>query len=130
MRHTTDLLRLETRSLSSALRKPQVRGQWGELHLRRSIELAGMVAHCDFVEQQRLDDGARRPDVVIHLAGGRQLVVDAKVPLDAFLDACATDDDDVRERHLAGTPPSCAATSTGCRPSATGARCRPRRSSW
>jgi len=100
MRHTTDLLRLETRSLSSALRKPQVRGQWGEMHLRRSIELAGMVAHCDFVEQQRLDDGARRPDVVVHLAGGRQLVVDAKVPLDAFLDACATDDDDLRERHL------------------------------
>ena len=60
----------------------------------------GMVDHCDFVEQQRLDDGARRPDVVVHLAGGRQLVVDAKVPLDAFLDACATDDDDVRERHL------------------------------
>jgi DNA recombination protein RmuC len=99
MRHTTDLLRVETRSLSSALRKPQVRGRWGEMHLRRAVELAGMVAHCDFVEQARLDDGGRRPDLVVNLAGGRQLVVDAKVPLDAFLDAGATDDD-VREAHL------------------------------
>ena len=100
MRHTTDLLRVETRSLSSALRKPQVRGRWGELHLKRAVELAGMVAHCDFTEQARLDDGARRPDLVVHLAGGREIVVDAKVPLDAFLDACAADDDDVRELHL------------------------------
>ncbi len=100
MRHTTDLLRVETRSLSSALRKPQVRGRWGELHLKRAVELAGMVAHCDFTEQARLDDGARRPDLVVHLAGGREIVVDAKVPLDAFLDACAADDDDARERHL------------------------------
>ena len=100
MRHTTDLLRVETRSLSSALRKPQVRGRWGELHLRRAVELAGMVAHCDFTEQARLDDGARRPDLVVHLAGGREIVVDAKVPLDAFLDACAADDDDARELHL------------------------------
>jgi DNA recombination protein RmuC len=100
MRHTTDLLRVETRSLSTALRKPQVRGQWGELHLRRAVELAGMVAHCDFVEQARLDHGTRRPDLVVNLAGGRQLVVDAKVPLDAFLDACSEDDDDRREIHL------------------------------
>ena len=100
MRHTTDLLRDETRSLSSALRKPQVRGRWGEMHLRRAVELAGMVAHCDFTEQRRLEDGARRPDVVVRLAGGREIVVDAKVPLDAFLDAGAAVDDDLRERHL------------------------------
>jgi len=100
MRHTTDQLRTETRSLSTALRKPQVRGRWGELHLRRAVELAGMVAHCDFTEQRRLDDGARRPDVVVRLAGGREIVIDAKVPLDAFLDAGSADDDDVRERHL------------------------------
>ncbi len=100
MRHSTDLLRGETRSLSTALRRPQVRGRWGEMHLRRAVELAGMVAHCDFSEQVRLDDGARRPDLVVHLAGGRELVVDAKVPLDAFLDACAADDDEARETHL------------------------------
>ncbi len=100
MRHTTDLLRVETRSLSSALRKPQVRGRWGEMHLRRAVEVAGMVAHCDFDEQARLEDGALRPDLVVNLAGGRQLVVDAKVPLDAFLDAGATDDPETHEIHL------------------------------
>ena len=100
MRHTTDRLSDETRSLSTALRKPQVRGRWGEMHLRRAVELAGMVAHCDFTEQRRLDDGARRPDVVVRLAGGREIVVDAKVPLDAFLEAGAADDADTREHHL------------------------------
>ncbi|MFN8194335.1 MAG: DNA recombination protein RmuC [Nocardioidaceae bacterium] len=100
MRHTTDLLRRETQSLATALRRPQVRGRWGELHLRRAVELAGMVDHVDFTEQQRLDDGARRPDLVVRLAGGRRVVVDAKVPLDAFLDACATDDDEERAAHL------------------------------
>jgi DNA recombination protein RmuC len=97
--HVADLQR-ETRSLSTALRKPQVRGQWGELHLRRAVELAGMVDRCDFTEQVRLDDGARRPDLVVHLAGGRQVVVDSKVPLDAFLDAAAAVDDAVREAAL------------------------------
>ena len=96
-----DTLRRETQSLSTALRRPQVRGQWGELHLRRSVELAGMVDHCDFTEQVRLADGAQRPDLVVHLAGGRTIVVDAKVPLDAFLDAGAADDEDAREGHLA-----------------------------
>lgn len=100
MRHTTDLLRRETQGLSTALRRPQVRGRWGELHLRRAVEIAGMVAHCDFTEQTRLDDGALRPDVVVHLAGGRQVVVDAKVPLDAYLDAGAADDPDARDHHL------------------------------
>lgn len=101
MRHSTDTLRRETQSLSTALRKPQVRGRWGELHLRRAVELAGLVDRCDFSEQVRLDDGALRPDLVVRLAGGRQLVVDAKVPLDAYLDATSTDDDDARDSHLA-----------------------------
>ena len=89
MRHSTDLLRRETGALSTALRKPHVRGQWGELHLRRAVELAGMVEHCDFQEQVHLtrEDGNLRPDLVVRLAGGRSVVVDAKVPLDAHLDA-------------------------------------------
>src|SRR4051794_29947278 len=100
MRSTTDTLRRETQSLSTALRKPQVRGRWGELHLRRAVELAGLVDRCDFSEQVRLDDGARRPDLVVHLVGRRQVVVDAKVPLDAYLDATSTDDEEQRARHL------------------------------
>lgn len=72
----------------------------GELHLRRAVELAGMVAHVDFTEQERLEDGAQRPDLVVRLAGGRRIVVDAKVPLDAFLDATAATDDAEREAHL------------------------------
>lgn len=95
-----DLLQRETRSLSTALRKPQVRGRWGELHLRRAVELAGLVDRCDFAEQVRLDDGARRPDLVVNLVGGRQVVVDAKVPLDAYLDATSTDDEDQAAHHL------------------------------
>jgi DNA recombination protein RmuC len=103
VRHSTDSLRRETTALATALRKPHVRGQWGELHLRRTIELAGMVEHCDFSEQVHLsgDDGALRPDVVIHLAGGKSVVVDAKVPLAAYLDAVATDDSDEHDAHLA-----------------------------
>jgi DNA recombination protein RmuC len=95
----TDLAR-ETRSLSTALRRPHVRGRWGELHLRRAVELAGLVDRCDFAEQVRFDDGAQRPDLVVHLVGRRQVVVDAKVPLDAYLDATSTDDDTVRREAL------------------------------
>ncbi len=101
MRASTDTLRRETQTLSTALRRPQVRGRWGELHLRRAVELAGMVEHCDFTEQVPLDDGVRRPDLVVRLAGGRSVVVDAKVPLDAFLDATGSDDEEERARHLA-----------------------------
>src|SRR3954449_3928370 len=101
MRHTADGLRRETQSLSTALRRPQVRGTWGELHLRRAVELAGLVDRCDFDEQVQLADGAQRPDLVVRLAGGRSVVVDAKVPLDAFLDATSTDDPDQREAQLA-----------------------------
>jgi DNA recombination protein RmuC len=94
-------LQRETRSLSTALRRPQVRGRWGELHLRRAVELAGLVDRCDFDEQVRLDDGARRPDLVVNLVGGRRVVVDAKVPLDAYLDATSTDEPETRDAHLA-----------------------------
>lgn len=100
MRHTADGLRRETQTLSTALRRPQVRGRWGELHLRRAVELAGLVDRCDFDEQVQLADGAQRPDLVVRLAGGRRVVVDAKVPLDAFLDATATDEPEVRAAHL------------------------------
>jgi DNA recombination protein RmuC len=100
MRLTAEGLRRETQSLSTALRKPQVRGRWGELHLRRAVELAGLVDRCDFSEQVRLDDGARRPDLVVHLVGGRRVVVDAKVPLDAYLDATSTDEEEQRREHL------------------------------
>ncbi|MBO9524381.1 MAG: DNA recombination protein RmuC [Nocardioidaceae bacterium] len=103
VRHSTDTLRRETAALATALRKPQVRGQWGELHLRRSVELAGLVEHCDFAQQVHLagPDGAQRPDLVVHLAGGKSLVVDAKVPLAAYLDALATDDPDEQAAELA-----------------------------
>lgn len=103
VRHSTDLLRRETLALSTALRRPQVRGRWGELHLRRAVELAGLVSRCDFDEQvtAREDGAALRPDLVVHLAGGKQVVVDAKVPLDAFLDVTECDDEDERAAHLA-----------------------------
>lgn len=100
MRLTTESLRRETGSLTNALRRPQVRGRWGELHLRRTVELAGMVGHCDFTEQTQFAGGALRPDLVVHLAGGKSVVVDSKVSLEAFLDAASSEEDDVREAHL------------------------------
>ncbi|HET6653072.1 MAG TPA: DNA recombination protein RmuC [Nocardioides sp.] len=110
VRHSTDSLRRETSSLATALRRPQVRGRWGELHLRRAVELAGLVARCDFDEQVSLrrapapgsaaTDALLRPDLVVHLAGGKQVVVDAKVPLDAFLDATSADDEEEQLAHL------------------------------
>lgn len=103
VRHSTDLLRRETGMLSTALRKPQVRGRWGEMHLRRSVELAGLVDRCDFTEQARYstEAGILVPDLVVHLARGRSIVVDSKVPLDAFADAVATEDPDEHRAHLA-----------------------------
>ena len=102
VRHSTDTLRRETSALSTALRKPQVRGRWGELHLRRAVEVAGLVSRCDFAEQVsvRNDDGLLRPDLVVNLAGGKSVIVDAKVPLDAFLDATGADSDEERDAHL------------------------------
>ena len=101
VQQATETLRRETGALSTALRRPQVRGRWGELTLRRTVELAGLVERCDFTEQHRLADGALRPDVVVHLAGDRSLVVDAKVPLDAFLDAAEAEEEATRAAALA-----------------------------
>lgn len=100
MRLSTEGLRRETSTLASALRKPQVRGQWGELHLRRTVELAGLVDHCDFAEQVRFEDGRLRPDLVVTLAGGRTIAVDAKAPLAAFLDAAGSEDAGDHDRAL------------------------------
>ncbi len=85
----------ETRNLVNALRRPEVRGQWGEMTLRRLVELAGMVEHCDFITQSHkaTDTGAIRPDMIVSLPEGRQLVVDVKTPLDAYLEATEAPDD-------------------------------------
>lgn len=95
-------LAAETRNLVTALRRPEVRGQWGEMTLRRLVELAGMVEHCDFTEQAHTatTEGALRPDMIVHLAEGRQLVVDVKTPLDAYLAAVEAADDATREAAL------------------------------
>ncbi len=90
-------LQRETRNLVTALRRPEVRGQWGEMTLKRLAELAGMVEHCDFVEQVHVagEDGNLRPDMIVNMPDGRQLVVDVKTPLDAYLSAAeATTDED------------------------------------
>src|SRR5262249_24229516 len=96
-------LREETRRLTDALKRPGVRGRWGELQLKRVVELAGMVEHCHFTEQQTIhtDDGRIRPDVIVHLPGGKRVVVDAKVPLDAYLRAFEAPDEEVRARLMA-----------------------------
>ena len=102
VRLTGEQLRHETSMLVNALRKPQARGQWGELHLRRAVEHAGMADRCDFVEQMTVSDGERvlRPDLVVKLVGGKHLVVDAKVTLAAYLDAYDATDESVREERL------------------------------
>ncbi|AHG93503.1 RmuC-domain protein (plasmid) [Gemmatirosa kalamazoonensis] len=100
---SSESLRHETQKLVTALRTPHVRGQWGEVQLKRVCELAGMLEHCDFATQHTVDgeDGKLRPDLVVRLVGGKSIVVDAKTPLDAYLAAVAAADDDERRRHLA-----------------------------
>lgn len=99
---TQEQLKQETAKLVNALRKPQVRGRWGEISLRRLAELSGMVDHCDFLEQRAIDwgEGTIRPDMVVRLPGGREVIVDSKVALDAYLDALEAPSSDLREQHL------------------------------
>lgn len=96
-------LRAEAQNLVKALRAPQVRGRWGEMQLKRVVELAGMVSYCDFVEQETLatDAGRLRPDLIVRLPGGKSVVVDAKAPLAAYLDAVEARDDATRQAKLA-----------------------------
>ncbi len=92
----------ETQNLVKALRRPEVRGRWGEMTLRRLVELAGMVKHCDFREQVHSvdDDQIIRPDMIVRMPEGREFVVDVKTPLDAYLEAVEADDDTQRQLHL------------------------------
>ena len=95
-------LRTETKQLLAALRAPQVRGRWGEHQLRRIVEAAGLLEHCDFAEQvtAATDDQGVRPDLVVRLHGGRLVVVDAKAPFDAYLSAMEARDEQTRDAHL------------------------------
>ena len=95
-------LQSETQNLVQALRRPEVRGQWGEMTLRRLAELSGMVAHCDFFEQTHTvtETGSIRPDMIVRLPENREIIIDAKTPLDAYLSAIQTTDDDIRKKEL------------------------------
>jgi DNA recombination protein RmuC len=99
---TGERLRSETGALVTALRKPNARGQWGQMQLRNVVELAGMLRHCDFAEQTPLggEESTLRPDLVVSLPGGKHIVVDAKAPLQGVLDAYAARDEEERQRHL------------------------------
>ncbi len=96
------LLRQETAHLSSALRSPPIRGAWGQVHLRRVVELAGLLNQCDFEEQMTFTSEGKilRPDLVVRLPGERQIIVDAKTPLNAYLEAADSTDENQRMRHL------------------------------
>ena len=102
MQESQQTLRQETHNLVKALRRPEVRGRWGEITLRRLVELAGMVEHCDFQEQVHTTDDNKifRPDMIVSMPGKRTLVVDVKTPLDAYLEAIEATDDSQRKKSL------------------------------
>jgi DNA recombination protein RmuC len=99
-RRGADQLRDQTRALVTALQRPEARGRWGELQLRRVVELAGMAAHVDF-DEQVIIEGGQRPDMVVRLAGGKNVVVDSKVSLAAYLEAVSAADEATREARVA-----------------------------
>ena len=102
MANTQQQLQGETRNLVKALSRPDIRGQWGELTLKRLAELAGMVEHCDFGQQRSVnsDEGKLRPDMVVRMPGGREIIVDAKAPMDGYLGAVEADNDSERLQEI------------------------------